>query len=48
MDHFSKYAKSYLIDNKTSNTVLSEFKDFIKVEGKPQIIHTDNGTEFTA
>ena len=33
VDHFSKYAKSYLLDDKTSNTVLSKFKDFIKVVG---------------
>ena len=36
------------MDDKTSNSVLSIFKYFIKVVRKPQIIHIENCAEFTA
>ena len=45
-DHFSKYCQSYIIQDKTTETCLSKLKDFIKRNGKPQIIQTDNGGEF--
>ena len=46
IDHFSKYAGTYLINNKESNTVLNKIKDFIKKNGQPEKILTDNGSEF--
>ena len=45
-DHFSKFAKAYLIDNKKTETVIDKFNDYIKSIGRPEIIHTDNGGEF--
>ena len=45
-EHFSKFAKGYIIDNKSSKIVIEKLKDFIKNYGKPEIIHTDNGGEF--
>ena len=47
-DHFSKYSKAYLLENKTSKLVLTKLKDFIDNLGIPEIIHTDNGGEFTS
>ena len=46
IDHFSKMASCYLIEDKTSETVLSKLKDYIKNFGKSNIIQTDNGGEF--
>ena len=48
MDHFSKYAKTYIIDNKDTDTIINKLKKFIKEIGKPELIHTDNGGEFTS
>ena len=45
-DHFSKFAKCYLINNKESESVLEKFKDYIVNVGKPRIFHSDNGGEF--
>ena len=45
-DHFSKFAKSYLINDKKSETIIDKFNDYLKKVGKPEIIHTDNGGEF--
>lgn len=47
-DHFSKYCKSFVIDNKKAETVLEKLKIIIKEWGTPNIFHTDNGGEFTA
>ena len=46
IDHFSKYAGTYLIHNKEQETVLKKIKQFIKNNGKPDKILTDNGAEF--
>ena len=46
IDHFSKYAGTYLITNKEQETVLKKIKEFIKNNGKPDKILTDNGAEF--
>ena len=46
IDHFSKYAGTYSINNKESITVLNKIKDFIKKNGQPEKILTDNGYEF--
>ena len=35
VDHFSKFTKSYLIENKSAELVLEKIKDFIKTVGKP-------------
>ena len=47
-DHFNKYSKCYLIDNKKTETVIEKFMDYINIVGKPEIIHTDNGGEFSS
>ena len=47
-DHFSKYSKGYLLENKTSELVLEKLKHFIKEVGRPKIIQTDNGSEFSS
>ena len=47
-DHFSKYSKCYLIDNKKTETVIEKFQDYFNVIGNPEIIHTDNGGEFSS
>ena len=43
IDHFSKFAKNFVIDKKDWNTKIKKFIDLL---GKPQKILTDNGTEF--
>ena len=48
LDHFSKLAKSYIINNKKTETVIEKFEDFINKIGKPDIIQTDNGGEFVS
>ena len=48
IDHFSKYAKTYLMITKSSEEVLKNLKSFINEIGTPHIIQTDNGGEFTA
>ena len=47
IDHFSKYTGTYLINNKEQNTVLKNIRGFIKNNGKPDKILTDNESEFT-
>ena len=47
-DHFSKLAKCFLIEDKTSEAVLIKFKEYIKEIGKPSIIHSDIGGEFSS
>ena len=34
------------MNNKKAETVLGSIKDFIYKNGKPHILHTDNGKEF--
>ena len=46
IDHFSKFAKNFVIDKKDQNTVLEKINEFIDLFGKPQKILTDNGKEF--
>ena len=46
IDHFSKYAYNYIIKKKDQKTVLEKIKDFIKKNGLPKKILTDNGKEF--
>ena len=46
IDHFSKYIKCYLSENKQSITVLEKFKWFNKYIGKPEIFHSDKDGEF--
>ena len=48
IDHFSKFSKTYLLKNKTSEEVLIYIKSFIKEVGKTQILQYDNGGEFLA
>ena len=38
-DHFSKFCKGFLIQNKTSEQIINCFKIFIKEVGTPKIIH---------
>ena len=46
IDHFSKFAKNFVIDKKDQNTVLEKINKFIDLFGKNQKILTDNGKEF--
>ena len=47
-DHFSKYCKGFLIDNKFTETIIDKFKIYLKEVGTPEIAHTDNGGEFSS
>ena len=47
IDHFSKFAKNYIINNKSGETILKKFKAFIENYGTPDKILTDNGKEFS-
>ena len=46
IDTFSKYGYCYILNNKRSDTVLGNIKDFINKFGKPLSIQSDNGKEF--
>ena len=46
IDTFSKYAYAYLLNNKKSENILFQLKNFINVHGKCAKLHTDNGKEF--
>lgn len=46
IDHFSKWAESYLLFDKTMNSVVSKIKLFILNNGKCRIFQCDNGPEF--
>ena len=46
IDHFSKYAWSYLLTNKKSETIFKLIKDNFEKNGFPEQFGTDNGTEF--
>ena len=48
VDHFSKFAKTYLQISKESKEVLENIKNYINEVGTPEIIQTDNGGEFIA
>lgn len=45
-DHFSKYAKNYIIQKKEEKTALKKIVNFIDNYGPPEKILTDNGGEF--
>ena len=47
IDHFSKYAFAYLIDNKKADTILSILKILFSKISFPETFGTDNGSEFT-
>ena len=46
VDHFSKFGYATLMHTKTGIEVLTSFKEFLKLIGKPDILQTDNGREF--
>ena len=46
VDHFSKYAESYLLENKTHNSILNALTNFFEFYGNPLELGTDNGKEF--
>ena len=47
IDHFSKYACSFLLKDKKANTVLFYIKECFKKIGIPKQLGTDNGSEFS-
>ena len=47
LDHFSKFSYSFNQKTKTGREVLSNLQIFIKKFGKPEIIQTDYGGEFS-
>ena len=46
VDHFSKFADSKIITNKTKETVFSAIKEIFSNMGFPKMLQSDNGTEF--
>ena len=46
IDHFSKYAFSYLIENKNANTIFNCIVDCFDNNGFPEELGTDHGLEF--
>ena len=46
VDHFSKFADSKIITNKTKETVLSAIKEIFSNMGFPKMLQSDNDTEF--
>ena len=46
VDHFSKFADSKIITNKTKETVLSAIKEIFFNMRFPKMLQSDNGTEF--
>ena len=46
VDHFTKYANSYLLSNKNQNSILNCIKNFIEDVGEPIEMGFDNGREF--
>ena len=47
-DHFSKYSKGFLIDNKYKETIINKFPKYLKEIEKPEIAKNDNGNEFSS
>lgn len=46
IDHFSKYSFSYILNNKSADTILRCLKECFEKNGIPEELGTDNGTEF--
>ena len=46
IDHFSKFAWSIPIKNKSSAVVADRLQELFLVEGFPEVLQSDNGTEF--
>jgi len=46
VDHFSSYPWTFLLKDKTAESVMKCLKDFFKLFGCPDIIQSDNGGEF--
>ena len=46
IDHFSKYAWSFIQSTKSSEETFKNIKNFIDKNGPPEIIQCDNGGEF--
>ena len=47
-DHFSKFGWVRCISDKTSHKVIKALKSCLATHHKPQMIESDNGTEFTS
>lgn len=47
IDVFTKYAFTFALKNKTGTEVKNHLQDLFYAVGSPQIIHSDNGKEFT-
>ena len=48
VDHFSKCTWTKYITNKKSATVIKELKSCLTTHHNPQMIHSDNGGEFSS
>ena len=48
VDHFSRYRWTAALQNKLAVTVLRELRQWWSIFGKPDILQSDNGTEFVA
>ena len=46
VDHFSKFLWSYPIETNTAQNILTSLKQFIFSFGSPEILQSDNGSEY--
>lgn len=48
IDHFSRFVRAYPLRNKSTKSVIKEFRKDMCVFGKPTTVLMDNGSEFTS
>jgi transposase InsO family protein len=46
VDHFSKYGWVWKMDSKQPAGIIEKLEQFIALNGKPDILQSDNGKEF--
>ena len=46
-DHFSRFSWAYIVDDKTSLSTSNSFKELFKRGYIPEMMYTDNGSEFS-
>ena len=48
VDNFTKFVKLFTLRRATTTTTLRRIKDYCEEYGRPKVIMTDNGTQFTS
>ncbi|CAF1368372.1 unnamed protein product, partial [Didymodactylos carnosus] len=48
IDHFSKFTRSFPLENKSAGEVASKLRQLFFTFGPPHLLHSDNGAEFVA